>query len=121
MKKVDSQGNKILTGDTGIYLKLKDEVNNRQIFAFRDGKIIKYVNKNGVMRAGGGMIGFNYYALMWLAEHKRLKTKPIYIRLGKKYYKVMPQEILDLKNFLHFKKDGFELQCFYPIKNLVEA
>jgi hypothetical protein len=121
MKRIDADGNKLLAGDTGIYLKLKKEPNNRQIFAFRDGKIVKYVGKNGIMKAGGGMLGFNYYALQWLAEHKRLKTKPIYVRMGKKYYKVMPSEILEKKIFLHFKSDGFELQCFYPIKELVKA
>ncbi len=118
MKKVDSQGNKLLIGDTGIYLKLKKDTNNKQIFAFRDGKIVKFVSKNGVMRVGGGMIGFNYYALQWIAEHKRLGKKPIYIRMNQKYYSITAQEILEKKIFLHFKSDGFDLQCFYPTKDL---
>lgn len=121
MKKVDKDGNKLLIGDTGIYLKLKKDTSNKQIFAFRDGKVVKFVNKNGIMRAGGGMIGFNYYALQWLAEHKRLKKHYIYIRMAGKYYKVKATEILEKKTFLHFKSDGFDLQCFYPIKDLVEV
>lgn len=121
MKRIDSQGNRLLVGDTGIYLKLVNKPNNLQIFAFRDGKIIKYVGKNGVLRAGGGNLGFNYYALQYLAEHPRLKKQPIYIRMGKKYFKVMPIDILNLKEFLHFKEKGFELQVFYPVKDLVEA
>ena len=121
MKKRDEQGNRLFIGDTGIYLKLATERNNRQIFTFRDGNIVKYVEKNGVMKAGGGMVGFNYHALKYLLENKRLKKKPIHVKMGNKYYKVTAQEILDLKNFLHFKSEGFELQCFYPVKDLVSA
>lgn len=38
-----------------------------------------------------------------------------------KYYKVKATEILEKKIFLHFKSDGFDLQVFYPIKDLVEV
>ena len=119
MKRVDSEGNKLFVGDTGIYLKLKTERSNRQILTFRDGKIMKNIGKGGIMKAGGGMIGFNYHALKYLIENKKLKDKPIYIRMSNKYYTVMPIDILELKNFLHFKTDGFELQVFYPVKDLV--
>ena len=67
----------------------------------------------------GNKIGFNYYALLWLSEHPRLKKLPIHVRMGNKHYPVKTEDILKKKDFLHFKDNGFELQVFYPLKEIV--
>jgi len=118
MRKVDKDGNLLIVQDSGIYLKLTSELIPRKIFTLNDGKIIKYVKKSNVMQRPHPMIGFNYYALQMIQDFSQFRDKNIYIYHRNKIYKIDSFKILNHKEFLYFKKEGFELQCFYPIKLL---
>lgn len=116
----DKQGNKIYLHDDGVYLKLITDVIPKKIFSFNGGRIIKYVKKSNIMKKPYSAIGFNYYALLELQNAKFVKRKEIYIRLGKKYYKIPIETILQKKEFFHFKSQGYELQCFYPMASILK-
>ena len=118
MRKIDKDGNLLIVQDSGFYLKLANEIMPRKIFTFNSGKIMKYVKNSNVMQKPRPMIGFNYYALQMIQDHPQFRDKNIYIQYKKKYYKIDSFKVLNHKEFLYFKKEGFELQCFYPIKLL---
>lgn len=118
MRKIDKDGNLLIAQDSGIYLKLVSEIIPRKIFTLNNGKIIKYVKNSNVMQRPHPMIGFNYYALQMIQDFPEFRDKNIYIEYKRKHYKVDSYKILNHKEFLYFKKEGFELQCFYPIKLL---
>ena len=92
----------------------------RKIFTLNGNKILKYVKNSHVMKKPHPMIGFNYYALQMIQDYPQFRDKNIYIQYKRKIYKVDSFTILNHKEFLYFKKEGFELQCFYPIKLLAD-
>jgi len=118
MKLTDGDGNSLLMGDNAIFLKLKGEPRLRTILSFEGGRIVKRVSQQHVMRINGGMIGFNYNALKMIREKRAIKKKIIAIQYKKIVYNVPVEELIDKGIFLHFKNQGFELQIFYPIKEL---
>jgi len=116
----DKDGNRLLLGDTGIFLKLKSERRNREIFSSRGGQLKKYVTKNNIFAPKGSgkmYVGFNYNALRLIVVEK-LKAKQIIIHIaGRKMFTVDPKEILENGDFLWFKKEGFERQIFFDVTN----
>lgn len=110
----DKLGNRLYVHTDGMYLKLITEHMPRKIFTFESGRVIKYVKKSNIMQKPYRAIGFNYHALLEIENNEIFKDRNIYIRLGKKYYKVPVLTILNKKEFFHYKDQGFELQCFYP-------
>lgn len=76
------------------------------------------VPQANVMRIKGGMIGFSYHALTLIATSERLSKKPLLLLIGKSRYEVSADDVLAEKEFLHFKSEGAELQCFYPIEKM---
>lgn len=120
MKSRDKDGNTLSLTEDGVFLLLKKERQYRLILKIENGKIVKYVKKKNVMRTNPPMIGFNYESLKMIKRHPRIKDKNIYIIIGKKAYFVSVEDVINHKEFLHFKKDGFELQCFYPVELLTD-
>lgn len=119
LKKTDGYGNKLFMAVDGIYLKLKEEHQLKRIIAFRNGRVVKYVKKTNIFRPNGKrLIGFNFNALKLVRE--KSKQKYIYIQYGSKYQKIYIQDIFDNGDYLHFLKEGFELQIFYPLEIGIE-
>ncbi len=121
MKLIDNDGNRLILGDDGIYLKLKGDPSTRKILSFTGGKIVKYVKKKNIFKPKNGkeMIGFNYYSLKLLKERTKLRT--IYVRYGRTMRSINIDELLEHGKFLHFLKSGFELQTFYMLENMNEV
>ena len=121
----DKDGNRLFLHDGGTSLKLASEPRMRTILSFQGGKMCKWLSKKNIMNVGGGMIGFNYHALKMIMANDMIKDKNIYLRYGRKTFRLPIKAILEHKEFLHFKEEGFELQCFYPLskakKLLVEG
>ena len=113
----DDMGNQLIVHDRGINLRLKSEDKDRRIFQVKGGQISKWVKPTNILNAGN-MIGFNYKALQVIRE--RLRKKYIYTLFGTKRYKVPIDEVLDNGKFLFFKNEGFELQIFYPLKEMMK-
>lgn len=113
---IDKDNNKLIITESGVYLKLDNDDTPRQIFKIESGKIVKHVYKKNIFKNKN--IGFNYHALKMLNENQHIKDKTVYIIIGRDIYTVNIKDILGRKNFLHFKKQGYELQCFYPISCL---
>ena len=113
----DKWGNKLFVDTYGVYLKLNGVNYSRKIFSFRGKEVVKYVKQNHIMKTleKGKMIGFNHDALK-LLKQKGVKYIWIMLYNGKRKGKVKIDDILELKEFLHFKHEGFERQVFYPIK-----
>ena len=114
----DKDGNKVILHNDGIHLKLKGDPRLRKIFNFNSGRITRMVPTSNIMlqnRVKGGMIGFNYHALTLIATSELLSKKPILLLIGKSRYEVSADDVIAEKEFLHFKSEGAELQCFYPI------
>ena len=121
MNRTDKQGNKLMIGNSGIYLKLKKENKMKEIFKIRGTTVEKYTAKKNIMRAVGenGAIGFNYNALKILKE--RMRIKKITVRVGGQTPIAVPiQKIFDKGKFLHFLEGGFELQLFFPMEFLYD-
>jgi hypothetical protein len=120
MREIDKDGNILYIANDGIFLKLKTELQPRKIFSFYDRSIVKFVKKSNIMKPDSKveLIGFNYNALRLINDSKFIKNKQIVVRIGLKNYTITPDEVLNYKEFLHFKQSGFELQCFYPINKL---
>lgn len=116
----DKQGNRLYIHDDGMYLKLIKESIPRKIFNFSGGKIVKFVRKSNIMNRPYKSIGFNYYALLEITNNGIFKDKNIYVKIGKKYHKIPAVTIVNKKEFFHFKKKGFELQCFYSFMTIKE-
>ena len=114
----DKDGNKVIMHNDGIHLKLKGSPGLRKIFSFNSGRITKVVPRSNIMRINGGMVGFNYHALTLIATSELLSKKPIILVIGKDRYEVTADEILEKKEFLHFKAENMELQCFYKISDM---
>ncbi len=113
---VDSNGNKLFFMPKGIYLSLNNQKKRKKIFSISpEGYVTKYVKKSNIMRTNQ-MIGFNFEAIKLLDEHKRIND--IIICIGKDTYKLSIDMLLIYGKFLHFKKQGFEKQLFYPINKL---
>jgi len=102
-------------GDDGMYLKLAGENRTKRILSFRGGKIVKYVKKTNIFKPkeGKSLVGFNYHALKIVQEKSRQKC--LYIQYGNSYQEVQIADIFSSGEFLHFLKEGFELQIFYPL------
>ena len=66
------------------------------------------------------MIGFNYYAVKLIKERIN-RIDAIYIKIGKKYKKVLVDELLKKGKFLHFLKQGFEKQIFYNLGDMIDG
>ncbi|MBC8550295.1 MAG: hypothetical protein H8D23_11680 [Candidatus Brocadiales bacterium] len=117
----DKDGNKVILHNDGIHLKLKGDPQLRKIFTFNSGRITRMVPPRNIMlqkQVKGGMIGFNYHALTLIATSELLSKKPILLLIGKDRYEVSADDILAKKEFLHFKSEGAELQCFYAINDM---
>lgn len=114
----DKNGNKVLLHNNGILLKLKGESRFRQIFRFDSGRITKRVAQANLMRIKEGMVGFNYHALQLIATSERLSKHDIIVIVDDKQYEISALEILDKKEFLHFKKTGMELQCYFSVNDM---
>jgi len=112
----DKDKNKLVVTEDGIYLKLGINEETKKIFTIDSGKIIKYLYYRN--RFKQNKIGFNYHALKLIMNNPHIKDKTIYVILGNKIFTVNINDILNRKDFLHFKKQGYELQCFYPISAL---
>lgn len=113
--KTDKQGNKLIIYNDGFYLKLHNKPEPLKIYTLSGGKIIKYVKKANIMRKPYSCVGFNYHSLLEIQHREIFKDKNIYIRMHNKVYKVNSLNILKKKEFFHYKTEGFELQCFYPM------
>ncbi len=118
MTRVDKDGNKLFMADTGFYLKLLKDPKIKEILSFSGGKICKWLRKDNIMMIRGGMVGFNYHALKMIMDSDMIKDKNIYLRYGRKVFRVPVEMILSKKEFLHFKHEGFELQCFLPLADI---
>lgn len=119
MRTKDKHGNKLYLGDTGLYLKLDSEHRLRKIFTFSSGKIVKNIRKANIFKFGNNhtpSVGFNYFALQLIKD--RTRQEYIYVILGNKIRRIAITEILDKGEFLHFLKEGFELQIFYPLDDM---
>jgi len=114
----DKNGNSIRLHNNGILLKIKGETRFRQIFRFDSGRITKRVTQANVMRIKEGMIGFSYHALQLIATSERLSKHDIVVIFEDKQYEISALEILDKKEFLHFKKTGMELQCYFSLSDM---
>lgn len=121
MKLNDKEGNRLLIGNDGIFLKLIGHPGYKHILTFQGGRIIKYVKKSNVFTPKGGkpMIGFNYYSLKLLKERMK-KHKFIYVKLNNKFKKIAVDELLKNGMFLHFLKSGFEKQIFYNVGDMID-
>lgn len=110
----DHDGNKIFFVEDGIYLKLSSDNIPKRIFSIRDGTVWKYVKSKHIMKhlLSGPMIGFNYQALKYMPK----PVKYIAVVANNTVRKVKIQDILERKEFLYFKKEGFEKQIFYPLE-----
>ena len=115
MKIKDNTGNELLIHERGVNLILASDKVERRIFQVQGGQLVKYVKPQNIMNAGK-KIGFNYKALQVIREW--LRKKYMFIILGKKRYKLPIDEVIENGEFLYFKKEGFELQIFYPVKGL---
>ena len=117
MFEIDEYGNKIFTINDGAYLKLVDEKHPRKILDISDdGKFSKYVKKENIFRKTNS-IGFNYHLLVEM--EKVLKSPVIQIAIediGE--FEIPAKDILEEKQFLNYKNNGFEIQCFYPIEKM---
>lgn len=122
MKLRDDNNNRLMIGDNGIYLKLDKDPQVKEILSFRHGRIIKFVKKANIFTPENGtsMIGFNYYAVKLIKERMN-RIDAIYIKIGKKYKKVLVDELLKKGKFLHFLKQGFEKQIFYNLGDMIDG
>ncbi len=122
MVKIDSDGNKLLIGQGGIYLKLIRERRQRQVFKIQSRHCEKYVSKGNIFKKIGGengAIGFNHSALKILRD--KLKINKISIRIGGQTpLHVKVKDIFKYGSFYRFLKEGFELQMFVPVDKLRE-
>ena len=118
----DNDGNTLAIWRDGVYLQLKGEQRPRKILELAGrNRVIKRVLKKNVMRKPVPSIGFNYHALKMIALEPRLKDVKINILYKSKTYVVTPSQVIDDGEFFHYKKEGFELQVFYPIEKLEES
>ena len=114
MKKVsDKDGNFLFFADDGVYLVLHGDVRRRKVLSFRQGRIIKNVTKRNIMRVNKS-VGFNYSALKMLDEFYP-QFRFVHIKYAGLIKRASIKDILTRGSFLHFKKEGFERQLFFPI------
>jgi len=111
----DGNGNTLLlsdlTTDNRIILKLDLRRDNfqRNIGYLRHNVYVKKENKDGIFRQ------LNAFGFCAMAINQMSPQLIIVNYMGKDY--VIGKEAFDKnKKFLNFKKDGFELRCFVPLK-----
>jgi len=108
----DAQGNLLGFRPDGMYLKLSGEDRLRQVFAIKGDKVSKYVSPANILKKANA-IGFNYDGLKELLARGH---KTIHVVIGKRQsIKLSIQSILDNKEFLWFKEQGFERQIFWKL------
>jgi len=114
MFEIDEHGNKLYTIEDGAYLKLADEKRPRKILDIsEDGVFSKYVKKENIFHKTNS-IGFNYHLLVEM--EKVLKSPTIKITIDSVgEFELSVKDILEEKQFLNYKNNGFEVQCFYPV------
>ena len=120
MKMIDSNGNRLMIGNSGIHLKLAGQTGTKQILTFKNGGVVKFVSRKNIFEPKGGkpMVGFNYSSLKLLQE-KAKRMKFIHVRIYGKYKKVSVKDLLEKGIFLHFLKSGFEKQIFYNVEDMI--
>lgn len=114
----DNFGNSIFVSNNVIFLKLKSETRSREIgFMNIEEKYleVKRDRKKHLFRRNNSY-GFNYYVLSNAKKFDKIMlsddcgTWMIPIKL-----------ILEEGSFLHFNKEGFELQIFMPINIITSS
>lgn len=110
---IDDAGNKIGFRSDGLYLKLAKEERLKQIFKIKNGVVSKWVSPHNILRKANA-IGFNYDGLKRLLDKEH---KEISVQIGSNPIIVLKiQDILDKKEFLWFKAQGFERQIFWKLE-----
>lgn len=90
-----------------IYIKLEWQRRKRNIGTIKDGvytKHTKYIHNKT------DSFGFCYEAI------KRIEPHAIVVHYGGHTYSIDIDRFYEYKFFLHFNKQGYELQCFVPRK-----
>ena len=112
---VDREGNEIYKDGNAFFLKLEGETRKRKLGTMnsRVNRLqIHKIRKKHLMEKIQGY-GFNY---LFLKNAKSFHTIELYDEVSQW---VIPKEfILENGQFLHFKKEGFELQIFMSLEKL---
>lgn len=109
----DGHGNSLVALYDGtqsrLTLKLKAEPKPRMIGTIRDKIYYKIVTPNQVFHKFNAF-GFCNDVIVYLSPEGMI----VYYK-SERYY-ISRERFDNVKQYLHFKRNGFELQCFVPIK-----
>lgn len=111
----DNFQNCIVVNNDNIYIKFNNELKGRLVGVLNREKRWLFVRRDREkhLLKKANCYGFNYHIL----STARLFDK---VRLSDNYgtYNIPIQEILSKGSFLHFKKQGFEVQIFMNIQDI---
>ena len=110
----DRDGNKLIIQDNKVYLYLITDDRTRNIGFINGNKYCKYVKENHVYHKGGDKFSFNYHAIELI--------NPTHIKVNYKsnWYSISKARFDLVKEYKHFKTEGFELQCMVAIDEFIE-
>ena len=97
-----------VTADGTVILKLQSEKRERNIGTLKDGKYTKPVKPDNIFHTLN-KVGFNEQVM------RELNPSYIAINFRGKHYIITSEIFWAEKTYLHFKGQGFELQCFIGV------
>jgi len=108
---VDKRGNRIEveegSGCVTLFLKTRE---TRKIGKLVDGVYTKYMTRKNIFRKTDSL-GFNWEVIDWL------KPKKVVVNLEGTWLNISGEDFFAKKEFLDYKKLGFELQCFVKLEH----
>lgn len=114
MKLTDSAGNELWLEGVNVYLRLKSESRKRKIGTYSEGRFTKQVMSKEHIFQKTQSVGLNYQAI------QQLNPDLIVLNVMGEVYKIKRATFERIKEFLHFKKQGFEKQCFLRLSVLAD-
>jgi hypothetical protein len=114
--KKDRDGNVLYVTGTDIKLYIKSENRHRNIAAFNpEERVIYITRKEKHKHIKSNSYGFNEALL-----NQSVTSTHIIFRCPEGIFKIPIKFIQDNGNYLHFAKQGFELQLFIPLEIMEE-